>query len=63
MVCTANSPSSQLLTIFVAIGVPDTNVKIAPVLQKLGGGFKASVQEPPENIPSTVTTKQGRSFV
>lgn len=43
----------------LAIGLKESGHKIAEILTKLGGGFIANVLEPPGDLPSGVTSKQG----
>jgi NADPH:quinone reductase-like Zn-dependent oxidoreductase len=51
--------SSPPTDTFLAIGLRSSTMNIAQALSQLGGGFIASVQEPPEHIPATVSAKQG----
>ena len=43
------------------IGDKDTTMACADVLAQLGGGFIASVLQPPEELPATVSSKFGKS--
>jgi hypothetical protein len=35
-------------------------MKVGQVLEQLGGGFIASVLAPPDDLPATVNSKQGK---